>query len=374
MGKRSPKNQRYGQAARTRRRTPATAAHDATAAAALPPQVKRGESPYTLHDPDTGEKMIAVPTRSGRMGAFAFISLPEGQAHPYGAIIDWLNFTFPMAAFRDRLQELFALILEYLGPEFAPIVERRAGFHFYEHAYDLGSTGAKFAFGGNEDTGLISLTGEACSVISDWSRVIELGRDRLGGHISRVDPARDDYVGAHSVDEALQLYREGLFGIGGRRPKMKQFGNWDSPDGSGRSIAIGKRENGKRLQIYEKGMQLGALGHPWTRWELSLGNTGRVIPWDILEEPGRYLAGAYPKALAWVQSESSRIVTLQKQTKISYDALVGHASKHYGALIGLMREVEGSDEKVVRKLTRPGTPRRLQHPGIDRPVDWLKDE
>ena len=38
-------------------------------------------------------------------------------------------------------------------------------------------------------------------------------------------------------------------------------------------------------------------GHPWVRWELSLGNKGRVIPWDVLLEPGRYVVGAYPKAL-----------------------------------------------------------------------------
>ncbi|HXK28005.1 MAG TPA: replication initiation factor domain-containing protein [Candidatus Binatia bacterium] len=300
---------------------------------------------------------------------FLLVSLPDAEAHPSGAIIDWLNFTFPM---QRTLSDLFALVWEYMGSKFGPATERRTGFHFYERSFDLSDTGAKFAFGGNAGTGLISLSGEACYLITDWSRVVELGRDVLGGQISRTDPARDDYLGVHSVDDALQLYRDGLFGAGGRRPRMKQYGNWDSPDGTGRSIVIGSRINGKRLEVYEKGMQLGALSHPWVRWEACLGNTGRKIPWEVLLEPGRYLAGAYPKALGWVSTEASRIVTLQKQTQISYDALVGHASRHYGALIALMQQVEGSPEKVVEKLTRPGTPRRLQHPAIERPAEWLE--
>jgi len=40
-------------------------------------------------------------------------------------------------------------------------------------------------------------------------------------------------------------------------------------------------------------MQLGWLFHPWVRWELSYGNKGREVPWDVLLEPGRYVVGAY---------------------------------------------------------------------------------
>lgn len=132
----------------------------------------------------------------------------------------------------------------------------------------------------------------------DWAKLVQWGRDELQGRITRWDGAIDDYQGRQSVDSALQGYRDGLFGAGGRRPTMKQHGNWAEPDGTGRSIVIGKRENGKRIQVYEKGMELRVRWHPWTRWELSLGSTGRVIPWDVLREPGRYVVGAYPKALS----------------------------------------------------------------------------
>jgi phage replication initiation protein len=73
-------------------------------------------------------------------------------------------------------------------------------------------------------------------------------------------------------------YRQGLFGAGGRQPLLRQHGNWISPDRHGRTIEVGSRENGKRLCVYEKGMQLGAPWHPLTRWELSLGNKDRDIP------------------------------------------------------------------------------------------------
>ena len=93
---------------------------------------------------------------------------------------------------------------------------------------------------------------------------------------------------------------------------MKQIGNWVNPDGSGRTIQIGKRASGKLIRIYEKGMQLGEPFHPWVRWELELHSNSHDIPWDVLIEPGRYVVGAYPNALAWVQSEMSRIVTIQR--------------------------------------------------------------
>ncbi len=48
------------------------------------------------------------------------------------------------------------------------------------------------------------------------------------------------------------------------------------------------------MRIYEKGKQLGDPESPWVRWELELHNTDREIPFDVLLQPGRYVAGAYP--------------------------------------------------------------------------------
>jgi phage replication initiation protein len=118
-------------------------------------------------------------------------------------------------------------------------------------------------------------------------------------------------------------------------------------------------------------MELGCPGHPWVRWELSLGNKGRVIPWEVLLEPGRYVVGAYPKALGWVQEEMSRIRTLQKQTQISYDAAVAQAKRQFGPTLNLVLQVEGSAEKAVELLRRDGVPRRVQHPAVENPEGWI---
>lgn len=102
------------------------------------------------------------------------------------------------------------------------------------------------------------------------------------------------------------MYDEGLFNCGGNQPGCEQRGNWRKPNGKGRTLYVGNRENGKMARIYEKGMQLGAPGHPWVRWEVELHNTDRVIPWEVLLEPGKFLAGTYPNALGWVQDEMQR--------------------------------------------------------------------
>lgn len=136
------------------------------------------------------------------------------------------------------------------------------------------------------------------------------------------------------------------------------------PDGRGRTIYIGSRESGKLLRVYEKGMQLGVPWHPWARWEVELHNEDRIVPWEAVLEPGKYLAGCYPNALGWISEEQSRIRTLQKTAKIGYERMAHWASVAYGPLIGLMLHVEGSPEKVIEKLRRDGLPARLDLPTI----------
>lgn len=304
-------------------------------------------------------------------GHVKFIPLPADGSNPYAAITDWLNFTFPIKEKEElglRLRSLFDVI----GRDLAPAVERPIGKHNYARSFSLGETKALFCCGGNANTALVSLPGEVCALVNDWSAVVQLGRDEWGGHITRWDGAVDDYLGVHGVDEALRLHQEGLFGSGGNQPKCKVHGGWFPPDGSGRSVQIGRRENGKRLLVYEKGMQLGLAWHPWVRWELSYGNKGRDVPWEVLLEPGAYVVGAYPKALAWVQETMSRVRTLQKQTQIGYDTAMHHARNQFGHLLSLAVEVEGSPEKAVAKLVRPGVPRRVRHPAVKDPEGWIE--
>jgi phage replication initiation protein len=200
--------------------------------------------------------------------------------------------------------------------------------------------------------------GEACSHVSEWLSLTELLRNDLGGQITRWDGAADDFEGLHSVDLAVVLYQLGGFKTGGREPLPRQYGNWLTPDTLGRTFQVGSRQNGKLARIYEKGKQLGDPLNPWVRWEVELHAVDRVIPWDVLERPGHYVAGAYP-CFDWIASDASRIRTIKAQDAISYDRLKQVGSLAYGALINVMLKREGSAEKVVELLRREGVPRRL---------------
>jgi phage replication initiation protein len=100
-------------------------------------------------------------------------------------------------------------------------------------------------------------------------------------------------TGYPSVDDAVQFYLTDQFTAGGNKPSCSQQGNWIEADGSGRTFYVGKRKNGKLLRVYEKGKQLGDNTSPWVRWELELHNRDRIIPWDVILEPGKYLAASY---------------------------------------------------------------------------------
>jgi phage replication initiation protein len=229
-----------------------------------------------------------------------------------------------------------------------------------------------FAFGGQAGTAFLSLPGEACSLVGDWESVIAFLRSFPAAHITRWDGAVDDFKGTHSVEYAVACFKNGDFNAGGNKPSCNQNGNWIQPDGTGRTFYVGKRKNGKMLRVYEKGMQLGNQWHPWVRWEVELHNIDRLIPWEVLLEPGNYIVGSYPRALGWVQDEMCRVQTIKRQTKISYEHLVGYACRAYGPLLNVMLEVEGSSDAVLEKLHRSGIPRRLKHPFVDTPSDFIE--
>lgn len=327
----------------------------------LPRLVTRGESLYNEITGEDGESYVAF-VKNHRI---QLIHLPkpkiDGVAN--AAVVDYLNCTFPFSG-RSAINDFFAELLPILGNNFSPAVDRCIGKYGYEHSFKLGISSALFAYGGNNGTGFLSMSGEACQRIADWERLVNYLSDTLKAKITRWDGAYDDFEGIHSVDNALRMYREGLFTNGGNKPLMDQRGNWDEPDGRGRTLYIGSSDNGKLLRVYEKGMQLGIPFHPWVRWETQLGNRDRIIPWEAVLEPGKYLAGSYRNAMSWICEEQSRIRTSQKTVDIGYKSLNHWASIAYGKHINLMMHVEGSAEKVVELLRRSGLPKRLDLPEL----------
>ena len=327
-----------------------------------PRLVTRGESieVYEVKNED-GERFIIV-SKNGRP---KLINIPQpkidGAAN--AAIVDYLNCTFQFNN-KTSLNDFFHRLLTVLGSAFAPAIDRGMGKYGYQHSFSLGNSKGLFAYGGNGGTGFLSFSGESCHQIPNWTLLVNYLEIDLNARITRWDGAYDDFEGINSVDDALKMYQEGLFNNGGRNPLMDQRGNWVQPDGRGRTLYIGSSDNGKLTRVYEKGMQLGIPFHPWVRWETQLGNRDREIPWEAVLEPGKYLAGSYPKAMGWISSEQSRIKTLQKTASLGYESLNHWASIAYGKHINVMLQKEGSAEKVVEKLIRAGLPKRLSLPEL----------
>ncbi len=324
-----------------------------------PRLVTRGESLYHEVIGSDGESYVVV-NKNG-YPKLIHIPKPKIDGNPSAAIVDYLNCTFPFGP-KLSLADFFYELFRVLGPEFAPAVDRNCGKYSYEHSFSLGASAALFCYGGNNHTGFLSFCGESCHRIRDWKHLVHYLSKILKAKITRWDGAHDDFGGIHDVDEALRMYQAGMFTNGGREPLMDQRGNWIKPDGRGRTLYIGCGKNGKLTRIYEKGMQLGIPWHPWVRWETQLGSRDRIIPWDAVLEPGKYLAGGYPKAMGWISEEQSRIRTLRKTASIGYESLNHWASVAYGKHINVMMQVEGSAEKVIKILRRDGLPARLQLP------------
>ena len=332
-----------------------------------PRLVIRGES-FNQYENDNGEK-FEIFSINGKPVAIS-TPLPKADGEPYSAITDFLNCTFPFKEF--NLESVIFDLINCLGKSFSPTVNRYKGLHGWEESIQLGETKTFFAYGGQNNTAFLSIPAAGCHMVPSWSDLTKLLRDKFKAKITRWDGAVDDYEGIYNVDLAVSLYEEGMFNAGGKMPGCDQRGNWIIPDGKGRTFYVGKRENGKLMRVYEKGMQLGAKWHPWVRWELELHSVDRIIPWEVLMEPGKFVAGSYPNATGWIQAEMSRISTIQNTTRISYDYMTACTSTSYGKHLNVMLEVEGSAEKVLEKLVRDGIPKRLDLPIVDKNEGWSK--
>ncbi|CAG0941154.1 hypothetical protein BROC_01303 [Candidatus Brocadiaceae bacterium] len=332
-----------------------------------PRLVIRGES--FEENPESGESQVLYAT--GNKGNFKLISIPiaKPDGEPLAALTDYLNTTFSFNPTRENIVLLVRQFTEYLGVEFGSLSPRKGGLHGYKHSFDIGKTGGLFAYGGQRGTALISLPGSACALIGDWTACKHLFDDILNARITRWDGAVDMFDGDPSVDDAVEWYKAGLFNAGGNKPSCRQNGNWLENDGTGRTFYVGKRKHGKTLRIYEKGKQLGDSASPWVRWELELHNCDRIIPWNVLLEPGKYLAAAYP-CMGWISVIQERIRTQQNTATVGYRHLVYYLSQAYGQLINVMLDVEGSPEKVIERIKRTGAPARLRL-GDESPAQFI---
>jgi len=273
------------------------------------------------------------------------------------ALVDWLAFTVRPPPGGDRawleqsVQSVFCVPREgWRGTG--------RGWYGYKDHVVLGGLGL-LAFGGEAQKGTfhVELYASACARIVDWAAVGLWGQ-LYDAAITRVDLAHDDLDGGSlDINRAVEWWHAGKFDANGRPPRSEFIDDMGS--NHGKTLYVGRRGSGKILRIYEKGKELGDPTSPWVRAEVELRNKGRTVPWEVLTQPGQYLAGAYP-ALRYLSAQQSRLRTVQRAAQIGYEAMVKNLRAQGGKAVNVMCKVhQGDAAAVVSRLVREGFPKRL---------------
>lgn len=242
---------------------------------------------------------------------------------------------------------------------FGITAKRDKGMNFYEESWELGDGYGFISCGGQRNTILVQISGTGCACArDDWEMRLYLWLSEKAERprLTRVDFAFDDLDGTlYTPDQAHADAMAGLYSAGGRRPFVEKRGDWDHPDGSGRTLYVGKRANGKFCRVYEKGREQGDANHPWVRVEVELKSVDRIIPLDALIDAGAYFAGCYPAFQRFKGLKTPKVVkTQQQEMVISYDHLLHHGALQVGRLVNYMRDVARlTAEQVVEVLARP---------------------
>lgn len=285
----------------------------------------------------------------------------DGHAADGAAFVDWLAFSVRAPSGQDRTWLEEAVQGVFCVPREGWANHGR-GWFGYKHRLNLGAFGL-LAFGGEaqNQTLHVELNAHACRLVTDWNAVRLWGQVYCAA-ITRVDIAHDDeHARTIDVTRAREWFEAGSFNVNGRPPRSEFIDDMGS--NHGKTLYVGRRGSGKALRVYEKGKQLGDTTRPWVLAEVELRNKGRVVPWDVVTAPGKYLAGAYP-ALRYLSEEQSRFRTTQRATQISYEAMVRHLRTQGGKCLNVMCTVhQGDGAAVLARLVREGIPKRLA--GLD---------
>lgn len=307
------------------------------------------------------------------------VSVRDNSASGQCAIIDTLSVVFHIDTLRrlaplnrsieggtdEDCDDLIISFHQTFQAIFGVAITRKnaSGRNYYRHSYEIGEGLGHVGIGGNHDTVQIHLDGKGCLLADEgWEQRLHdwLTKTAVSPRITRIDLAHDDFQGDITVDHMFVAYQQGLFTNGGRPPKGELRGDWIEPDGSGRTLYVGSRENGLLYRGYEKGREQGDRESPWVRHELQLGNKCRVIPLNALIFPGQYFAGAYA-ALHQFADTQVRIQTERKSAEASLSHVESTSRNQAGRAVNLLMAIYRDPAVVVAKLIRDGYPKAFKH-------------
>lgn len=294
-------------------------------------------------------------------------ALTGGESSEAGAKVDWLTLTWLPEPDEHVPAMVHQLLTDALGGVMGEAVNGMFGYdqgvRFYVPYGGSALHVARIDFGGDHHGGRarLDLSGAGCSRVRNWGALRATLEAFTAPTLTRVDLAVDALEGEFSVDDAASWYRGGEFNAGGRMPRHSCVGDWLDPRSPhGRTLEVGRRENGKMLRCYEKGKQLGDSGSPWVRFEVELRNNDRDIPFDVLTRCDEYFVGAYRCLERVLDAAGEKIKTHQKEGEISLEVMKTYAREGYGQVLHVMRCMGLSVQAIVDEISRPGIPRRLE--------------
>jgi len=281
---------------------------------------------------------------------------------------------------------------------------RKGGFLGYERSYSLCLADLEVgivATGGESQRGwsYVSITGQGCQWIEDWSRAQEVAESCGSYEVKRVDVALDTFDGSSDYDQTLAAYRAGGFNLTGRPPKCEPM-KPERPEDSA-IIRIGNRSSAKYFRGYEKGKQLlgpvfaaaQAKGEDpsledfcheritrivdgrivavpmleWWRMELELKPQVSPLPDDVIDRRDQYFAGAYPylnQVLAGVDAEPL-VQRRERGPQLELSLYLAHIRKQYGDGLKTALHAYGGDISAVwEQIVGDKHSRRLLEAGV----------
>ena len=255
---------------------------------------------------------------------------------------------------KEFVFEITTVLSDIFGSDFSDATYNGKGIHFYKYGFSIGSNDAKLgtiAIGGQNNTVLIMITGTGCQYADNYweHNLYNFLKDKntVNPKLTRIDLAHDDFEGIYSSPEiADEADSQGMFALTNRMPTVQHLGDWKRPTGAGRTLQVGKRENGKLYRGYEKGKKFGDVDSLWFRSEVEFGTAGRHLPFEMLISPTQYFAGAYPFCLELVEHAKgeildtvSRVPCTKKEAEISLNKSIQIWKHQAGRYIAAYREL-----------------------------------
>ncbi|MCA3080228.1 MAG: replication initiation factor domain-containing protein [Rhodocyclaceae bacterium] len=280
--------------------------------------------------------------------------------------IDWVGFTVSDDVFEEMPVDAVSLVRVFMPTATIgdSVMAPRNFYRYTRGVYAFVSHEAVLValicWGGDRQRATVNvqINGKGCALIEDWARVRDW-IDSRDGKLTRVDTAVDFMDGEHNVDSFFELFKSGGFNWN-NAPKHRLAGPWGVDTNEGRSLYIGKKENGKECCVYEKGRQLMPGDSPWNRLEVRWFAKDRILPLDMLCSPSEYLAGAYPCMSDVMTGDGKRIATEQPEYDMTAHRYTEYLKRCAGKIIHTLRATYTTDADMLDQLAVVGIPKRLR--------------